>query len=154
MENSNKNKVSKSISPDTVEDSVEKNKKEDAEAFIIPEEILENIPVEERGKIVSIMKQSMFSSITKRSNPIAEKITSEHITQLISKSDEQDKRDRTERKSLRNHNLIILLIGLVFIGFLIVFLQKDKELLVKIILAIISFLGGFGLGKSVTKKEE
>ena len=153
MEDSNKPVENKSTSPEIVEDS-NKKKAEDAETSIIPEEILESIPVEERGKVVSIIKQSMFSSITKRSNPIAEKITSEHITQLITKSDEQDKRDRTERRSLRNYNLILLIIGLGFIGFLIVFLQNDKELLIKIIVAIISFLGGFGLGKSTIKKEE
>lgn len=121
---------------------------------LIPEEILEAIPVEERGKVISVIKQSMFSSVTRRSNPIADKITTEHITQLISKSDEQDKRDREERKGQRNYNLLLLIIGLVFIGFLIVFLQRDKELLVKIIIAIISFVGGFGVGKSTSKKEE
>lgn len=81
MEDSNKPVENKSTSPEIVEDS-NKKKAEDAETSIIPEEILESIPVEERGKVVSIIKQSMFSSITKRSNPIAEKITSEHITQL------------------------------------------------------------------------
>lgn len=135
----------------TKKDSKRENNNDDP---LIPDEILEAIPVEERGKVISVIKQSMFSSITRRSNPIADKITTEHITQLISKSDEQDKRDREERKGQRNYNLILLLIGLAFIGFLIVFLQRDKELLIKIIIAIISFVGGFGVGKSTTKKEE
>jgi hypothetical protein len=121
---------------------------------IIPEEVLERIPVEERGKIVSVIKQSMFSSVMRKSNPISEKITSEHITKLIDKSDSHDIRDREERKSQRNYDLVILLIGLAFLGFLIVFLKDDKELLYKIIIAIISFIGGFGLGRTKSKKDE
>lgn len=117
----------------------EATKKENDTDFI-PAEILESIPVEERGKIVSVIKQSMFSSISRRGNPIADKITTEHITQIISRSDDQDKRDREERKSQRNYNLILIIIGLVFIGFLIIFLQRDKELLIKIIVAIYHLL--------------
>lgn len=127
---------------------------DNGEEPLIPEEILEAIPVEDRGKVISIIKQSMISSVTRRGNPIADKITTEHITQLIAKSDETDKRDRQERQGQRNYNLILVAIGLLFIGFLIVFLQQDQDLLLKIIIAIISFVGGFGIGKSAKKKEE
>ncbi len=65
---------------------------------IIPSEILEAIPEEDRGRVSSIIKQTMFSGVMRRSSPIADKITTEHITQLISKSDEQDLRDRKERR--------------------------------------------------------
>lgn len=121
---------------------------------IIPDEILEAIPEEERGKFAGIIRQTMISGVMKRSNPIAEKITSEHITQLITKSDDQDKRDRDERKGERNYNLILIIIALVFVGFLIVFLQKNEDLLVKVIIGIISFIGGFGFGKSKKNKGE
>lgn len=67
--------------------------------FDLPEEILEAIPEEDRSRFVGIIKQSMFQSITRHSgNPIGQKVTSEHITQLIENSDEQDKRDRNERR--------------------------------------------------------
>lgn len=128
------------------------NKTESEE--IIPEEILEAIPEEERGKVAGIIKQTMISGVMRRSNPIADKITSEHITQLISKSDDQDKRDRSERKEERNYNLILIIIALVFIGFLIVFLQSNEDLLIKIVIGIISFLGGFGFGQSRKNKSE
>ncbi len=120
---------------------------------IIPEEILEAIPEEERGKFASIIKQTMVSGVLRRSNPIADKITPEHITQIISKSDDQDKRDRIERKGERNYNLLLIIISLVFIGFLIVFLQSNEDLLVKIVIGIVSFLGGYGFGQSRKKKE-
>lgn len=118
---------------------------------IIPEEVLEAIPEEDRGKVVSIIRQSMFSGITRRTNPIADKITPEHITTLIRNSDESDKRDRFERKSERSYNLILIMIGLAFIGFLIVFLQSNMNLLITIITVILSFIGGFGFGKSQNK---
>jgi len=120
---------------------------------VIPDEVLDAIPEEDRGKVFSIIKQSMFSEITRRSNPIAEKITPEHITTLISNSDKTDIRDRDERKSEKNYNLILIIIGLVFIGFLIVFLQKNMNLLITIITAILSFIGGFGFGKSQHKDD-
>lgn len=72
----------------------------------------------------------------------------------IDNSDAQDIRDREERKSDKNYQLILLIIGLVFLAFLVVFLKDDKELLYKIIIAIISFVGGFGLGKLAKNKRE
>lgn len=121
---------------------------------IFPDEFFEAIPEEDRGKVASIIKQTMISGVMKRNNPIAEKITAEHITQLISKSDDQDKRDREERQGERNYNLFLVIIGLLFIGFLIVFLQDNEDLLIKVIIGIISFLGGFGFGQSRKKKED
>ena len=70
------------------------------------------------------------------------------------RSENQDIRDREERKSQRTYNLILLIVGLTFLGFLIVYLKEDKELLYKIIIAIISFVGGFGIGRTTFKKEE
>ncbi len=121
------------------------------EENIIPDDILEEILEEKRGKVVSVFKQSMFSSIMRGSNPIADRITSDHISQLIKNSDEHDLRNRKERKSQRNYNLLLLIIGLIFIGFLIVFLYEDQDLLVNIILDMISFIGGLGFGKSFLK---
>lgn len=110
----------------------ETNETNTDDTSIIPDEILEAIPIEERSKVKAIIQRTMFSSISNRTNPIADKITTEHITQLISKSDEQDKRDRQERKGQRNYNLTLIIIGLLFVGFLIVFLQQNTELLIKI----------------------
>lgn len=120
---------------------------------IIPDEILDTIPEEDRGKVASIIKQTMVSGVMRRSNPIADKITSEHITQIINRSDDQDKRDRSERKGERNYNLVLIILSLLFVGFLIVFLQSNEDLLIKIVIGIISFIGGFGFGKSRKDKE-
>ncbi len=120
---------------------------------LIPDEILDAIPEEDRGKVISIMKRTMFSGVMEKNNPIADKITEDHITKLIDNSDSHDKRDRHERKGLRTHNIILILIGLIFIVFLLIFLKDNQDLLIKIIIAIISFIGGFGYGKSSIRKE-
>ncbi|NCA85043.1 MAG: hypothetical protein EOM83_05635 [Clostridia bacterium] len=119
---------------------------------IIPEEILDAIPEEDRGRVAGIIRQTMIASVMKRSNPIAEKITPEHISQIIARSDDQDKRDRDERKGERNYNLLLVVIALLFTAFLIIFLQNNEDLLVKIVIGIISFIGGFGFGQSRQKK--
>jgi len=114
-------------------------------------EILEAVPVEERGRFISIMKESMFASFMSSNDPISEKITTEHISKVLDNVDVQDKRDRQERKSDKNYQIAFLLIGLIFMGFLIVFLKDDKDLLYKIIIAVISFIGGFGIGRTKQK---
>ena len=128
-------------------------KDDDKDSEFIPDDILEAFPVEERGKLVSIIKQSMFSGIIKRSNPITERITEEHITKLISNSDQQDIRDRKERNHERYFTLGIIILSLVFIGFLVVFLKDKENLLITVITAILSFIGGFGIGKSIKNRE-
>lgn len=42
----------------------------------------------------------------------------------------------------------------MFVGFLIVFLQSNEDLLIKIVIAIISFIGGFGFGKTTSSKKD
>ena len=127
------------------------NKKETSDSEgtsnIIPDDLLEAIPIEDRGRFKNVITKMMFSGVMKRGNPISEKITSEHISRLIENSNIQDERDRKERKSDKNYKIIFLLIGLFFLAFLIFFLKDDKELLYKIIIAVFSFIGGFGLGK-------
>ena len=153
MEKGEKKENTKKIVKTQKEEIKDSKDVKDNYSDIIPEELLQSIPVEERGKMVSIIKQSMFSGVVKRNNPISEKITEEHITKLIENSDEQDKRDRKERNVDKYFSLILIIIALVFVGFLIVFLQSNEKLLITIITAIFSFIGGFGLGKSLKKQD-
>ena len=115
---------------------------------IIRNELLEAVSDKDREKLITIIQETMFASVTKNSNSLTEKLTPEHITSIINNSDTHDKRDRDERKGQRKHHLLIFILSLAFLAFIIVFLKDDKELLYKIIIAIISFLGGVGIGKS------
>ena len=114
----------------------------------ISDELLETVSDKDREKLFAIFQETMFSTMTKSSDSLTEKLTTEHITSIINNSDEYDKRDRDERKGQRKYHFAIFALSIVFLGFIIIFLKDDKELLYKIIIAIISFLGGFGIGKS------
>ena len=103
--------------------------------------------IEERSGFKNKYTETIISGIMQKDSSISEKITSEHISKLIENSNAQDERDRNERKSDKNYQIIFLIIILFFIGFLVVFLKDDTELLTKIIITIISFGGGFGIGK-------
>lgn len=137
-----------------MEKEEDREEKENLSEDIIPEEVLEAFPEEERGRIESVMRQTIISGVMRRGNPIADKITSEHITQLITKSDDQDRREWEERSRDRNYNLILVGIGVVFVSFLVVFLKDNENLLLNLVLTIISFIGGFGFGKLYKRNGE
>ena len=69
---------------------------------VIPEEFLNELPPKDRKELIQSITR--ISGIFPPQNPLAKKITSEHISDLIKHADENDKRDRTERQSERNYN--------------------------------------------------
>lgn len=138
--------------PETSEDTEENARQTSSSVIGEINEILQEIPEEDRNKFKSLLLSSSFFSVGPRSHPLAAKITEDHITQIISNADSQDKRDRSERTEQRRVNLLILVVALVFVGFLVIFLKDQKDLLVTVITAILTFAAGFGIGK-VYKKE-
>ncbi len=122
----------------------EKNKDNEA---VMPEEFLNEIPLKDKKDFIQSFTR--ISGIFPPQNPLAKKITSEHISELLKISDASDQRDRQERSNERNHNFKILVTVLVAI-FLVCGLfiwAKQEEFLKYIIGAIIGFSGGFGVGK-------
>src|SRR3989304_7237757 len=115
-----------------------KNSNKDNEDLFIPNEIMEKIPEDQREKLVSVIRERTFMGIMKQSHSLSEKLTDNHITDIIKYSDEEDKRDRIERKQERNYNIRILIIVLLVIVGLIIYLveKQEKNLLDSIIGAI------------------
>jgi hypothetical protein len=121
-----------------------------------PPEVLKDIPADQQDKIKGFIRQQSFSMFSGQfPNPLFQKFTSEHVTSLLHNSDEADKRDREERKSVRRYDLLILVLALLFVGFLVVFLVNANqfELLKYLASAILGFAGGFGVGKYQKKDE-
>jgi hypothetical protein len=119
---------------------------------VIPEEFLNELPPKDRKDFIQSFTR--ISGIFPPQNPLAKKITGEHISELLKFSDASDQRDRQERSNERNHNFKILVTVLVAI-FLICGLfiwAKQEEFLKYIIGAIIGFSGGFGVGKYYKKE--
>jgi hypothetical protein len=115
----------------------------------IPPEVLKELPPQQQEQIKRFVSQSVSLFSGQFPNPLLQKVTSEHISDVIKNADETDKRDRTERGSERKHNIIILSIALFCTLFLVVFLviYNQLELLKYFISAILGFAGGFGVGK-------
>jgi len=118
----------------------------DEEDSIIPDEILESIPKEDRQMIsrsLSIMGGMDMTS------PIAKKITPEHIGVLINNSEKQDVRDSNDRNWKRGYHLVIMIFALGFVSFLVYLFKDNQAVLVPLITGILAFLGGLGVGKSL-----
>jgi hypothetical protein len=119
---------------------------------VIPEEFLNELPPKDRKDFIQSITR--ISGIFPPQNPLAKKITSEHISEILKISDASDQRDRQERSNERNYNFKILVTVLVAI-FLVCGLfiwAKQEEFLKYIIGAIIGFGGGFGVGKYYKKE--
>src|SRR4051812_39451950 len=69
---------------------------------VIPEEFLNELPPKDRKDFIQSFTR--ISGIFPPQNPLAKKITSEHISELLKISDASDQRDRQERCNERNHN--------------------------------------------------
>jgi hypothetical protein len=94
----------------------------------------------EDKRVLRVISRQFMAMISGRSNPLLDKISPEHITEILNNSRRQDFSDKI-------YNVIILCICLAFLVFLIVYLQSQKDLLEKVILAFLSFAAGFGVGK-------
>lgn len=122
---------------------------EDAPTNIL--EAIKELPPSERKIVSSLVAQISSGPFP---SPIANKVTSDHISQVISNSERDN-----ERAFLSDQNAEItkrLAIGAILLLVVIVLLYaaftKDKELSEKVITAAISALGGFGVGLAVGKQ--
>lgn len=112
-------------------------------------EVIERMPPELRETMGVMMKIS-----GPMPNPLMKKITTEHITKIIDSGDKESERDYQREKEERSYNLIIFIIVILTILLLTGFLvfMKEKDLLMNLIVALLGFAGGFGVGKYYNKK--
>jgi len=115
----------------------------------IPDEILEGI--EDKDERGLIRKSLAFMGSFPVQNPFAKKITPEHIGKIIDNSEKQDERDFKDKQRERLFIGFIILISLLFVGFLIYLFKDKNEVLIPLITGLLSFLGGFGVGRSSKK---
>lgn len=127
----------------------EHSKKADAES---KDGILESLDINDLDKIPNsisgVMQSLQVSGIMPRINPLAEKIESEHITQLLTHVEESSKREIAQEKTKMKYQLVYAILGISFMVFCIIFLIDKEDLLKSLVLIGVSFLGGFGFGKT------
>lgn len=113
----------------------------------IPQEVLEKMPPEMRRGV-----KETFGIITSGTmgNPIARKLTPEHIHKVLDYGENESKREFKERGAARWFALAYVLIGVgVFFAFAWMFGRSDPDLF-KLVLTYVAtfgagFAGGWGL---------
>ena len=149
-----KNNDKKSDKKDILKRSKDNKKESPKEDFpSIPQEIIESLPEEHRVSL-----RAMFSSLSfsgKPPSPILEKVTEEHITELIDGSKKHDERQYKFAASGRKYNLTYILIFVgVFVFLTLFFGRSNESLYIEITKAIAFLAGGFagGLGVGLSYK--
>ena len=86
-------------------------------------------------------------------NPILRAITPEHISKMLDNRDRSDERAHTSDGSDRRYRFLYFLIGLIAaIGLLVFFsATNDREMLTTVLVALLGFAGGFGLGRTTRR---
>lgn len=112
----------------------------------VPQELLDKILPEAQREL------RMFLSATQRigfaPNPIAGKITSEHITQVIGNAESDSQRIYKSQW----FSLGYAVLALAFLVFVFIYLPTvDKELFVEVLKLLLTFLGGLGAGFGIAK---
>ena len=92
-----------------------------------------------------------FTSVSvPRPNPLHQRVTSEHIGQIIAKSERDSERAHTSEASERRYRFLYFVIGLIAAIALLVFFSvtNNREMLTNVLIALLGFVGGFGLGRT------
>ncbi len=119
----------------------------------IPREFLENIPPEQRSRITRLFS-SINQFVAPVFNPVLQRITAEHITQLINNAEAQSQRQSESEKSGRRYQFAYFAITLVALLSLLVFftLQERFDVLTAVITGIAGLGAGFGLGRATGRR--
>lgn len=97
---------------------------------------------------------TQFMGEMRRSGPVAsplmEKLTSEHIDQLIELTNEDSKLEYRDAQQRRKYSIVYSLIGSALFVFLVIYLSSSNpDLLEALIGYLIAFLGGLGGGYGI-----
>ena len=116
----------------------------------IPPEILERLPPEVRERLNSVFASSMTMTIGGMMNPIAAKVTPQHITDMISMSGRESDLEYADRKHSRLAFFIFAGFVITILAALLMFLtyQGNPDLFYEI-LKVVGYIGG-GLGGGFT----
>lgn len=109
---------------------------------VVPVEVLEKLPPTLRSQV------SAFFASGQLQHPVLKHMTPAHLTDMISHVKDEGKRDFISRMAGQGVLFAIVVIALAFIIILVMLLKDSKDLLTTIITALLTFVGGLGLGKA------
>ena len=116
---------------------------------LIPPDVLEALPKEDRGKVEQFMAMAVGSF-----NPLAQKITPEHISGLIELAAKDNDNELADRRDTRRIYALMGILGLAaVVGFAsLLAVKQNNDLLVEVIklggIGVGAFLGGYGIGRA------
>lgn len=112
----------------------------------LDDEALKSVPPE----IQKIIEHRMLSlRYGPAPNPVAEKITENHITKILDNTAEENKRRAKDKIQSRIFKFAATVLAVGLFVFLTIFLKPDRDLYVEIIQLLAIFAGGFGAGYGV-----
>ena len=101
-------------------------------------------------RVIEQFEQVIAGAIGPVRNPVLDKFTSDHITDIIRNDSKNDERDFQDSKANRRYRLAYVLIGLIsFFVLTFPLLSIDKELYKQVLQVLAVFAGGFGTGYGV-----
>ena len=86
-------------------------------------------------------------------DPIVEKITPEHLTQMFEAAAKDEQAKRKLQSQGQWINLAYVVLALASFVFIVVYLRSDSDLLIRVITITASFIGGIGAGFTLSKKK-
>jgi len=108
------------------------------------DEMLRNVPPEIQREI--IQSRTLLLGAGLEPNPLAEKVTGEHITKILDNTAEESGRRAKDKTQSRIFKFAAAVLAAGLFVFLTVFLKPDRDLYVEIIQLLAIFAGGFGAG--------
>lgn len=108
-----------------------------------PSETMRKIPPPDR-----ISTEQFFGAAMSVGNPLHQKITSDHISEIISLKRETTHQGYSDRREARRILAVIAVVFLlVVVGFAVLLvIREQNELMLELLKALGLFLGGFGVG--------
>ena len=118
-------------------------------AEVLGADTAENLRPEARQQIARFVANVTSVGIT-GFNPILRTLTSEHLSKILDNRDRSDERAHTSEASERRYRFLYFLIGLIAAIALLVFFSvtNNREMLTNVLIALLGFAGGFGLGRT------
>lgn len=90
--------------------------------------------------------------------PIMEKLTGEHLTEIIRNAESESRREHRSALENRVFILLVTVIGLVFFGFIIVQLKDKPDVMEKVLFTVGGIIagafGGYGIGTKKRANDE
>ena len=112
------------------------------------EKVLADSPESVKQVVASVVRMGMSISGT-MPNPLAEKLTPEHLDKMIEYTETESQREDKQLTAHRKFGFLYYLIGIAVVTtvLLVLIFRSETDLVLQILSVIGAFGGGFGVGR-------